>query len=86
MRTVHTNIIYRMFSLGICMVLLFQLKASNNENESTESIKVKDEKFLEGLASDKQYLEHIIKQLSTTNLRNNPNNPTTKSVLSEVIN
>ena len=48
-------------------------------------MKAKDERFLDGLASDKKYLEDIIKQLSNTNPRNRPKSLTTQSMLSEVI-
>ena len=50
---------------------------------------MKDKKFLEGLAHDKRYLEHIVGQLSisATTRNNNPEtNSTTKLMLSEVKN
>ena len=48
---------------------------------------MKDKKFLEGLAHDKRYLEHIVGQLSisaTTKNRNPETNSTTRLMLSEV--
>ena len=48
---------------------------------------MKDKKFLEGLAHDKRYLEHIVGQLSisATTRNNNPEtNSTTRLMLSEV--
>ena len=48
---------------------------------------MKDKKFLEGLAHDKRYLEHIVGQLSisATTKNNNPEtNSTTRLMLSEV--
>ena len=48
---------------------------------------MKDKKFLEGLAHDKRYLEHIVGQLSisaTTRNSNPETNSTTRLMLSEV--
>ena len=67
---------------------LFQLKAFDNAGkESRKLTQMKDKKFLEGLAHDKRYLEHIVGQLSisATTRNNNPEtNSTTRLMLSEV--
>ena len=64
--------------------MTFQLKNIATENESGKLTKVKDRKFLEGLAHDKRYLEDIIGQLSAVTVKNNPKSFATKSMLSEV--
>ena len=64
------------------------MKAFDNAaKESRRLTQMKDKKFLEGLAHDKRYLEHIVGQLSisATTRNNNPEtNSTTRLMLSEV--
>ena len=44
-----------------------ELKTGMNDSETKKMKKKKDRKFLEALASDKQYLEGIIKKINRTN-------------------
>ena len=68
-----------------CYPFILQLKNFANQDETSRCAKVKDRKFLEGLAKDKRYLEEIIDQLSSSKVGHNPRNFTTRSMVSEVI-
>ena len=50
-----------------------KLKNEMNDSETKKMKKKKDRKFLEALASDKQYLEGIIKKINKTNPKSKSN-------------
>ena len=78
-----------MFVLGfvrsIILDIFYKLKTSGKDDESMQLTKVKDKKFLEGLAQDKRYLEQIVSRLSATTPGSNIRSSATRSMISEVI-
>lgn len=57
--------IIHLMPVNIMGMSWYHLKNEMNDNETKKRIKKKDKKFLEALAADKQYLEGIIKKISS---------------------
>ena len=83
----HNYEIIKVYCVNLLILYSFILQLKNfvNQDETSRCAKVKDRKFLEGLAKDKRYLEEIIDQLSSSKVGQNPRNVTTRSMVSEVI-
>ena len=77
--------IIHLMPVNIMGMSWYKLKNTMNDNETKKIKKKKDRKFLEALASDKQYLEGIIKKISLPKSKSSTTETNKHSVTQSIV-